>query len=526
MNIGGAAPKKTDWTVKHLKNIIKQTINLVPSSGNVQVDAGSRIYIDLPTDTTIDLSTFCMYFNGWTDTGDQPNGGAGGYCTPRLFPRNTQSLIQNLEIQINGRSIYNIPDYNYIYNILHDFTVGSQNINIKMIGENEDPSMDYWNNAGVITPRLGYPVGLIAVDNKTSPSANNYGRYSIRNWLGLFDGSTKIIHTGMFGLITLVITLAPPAITMTGTVNSAAIVAVTAANNTYNIAVAAGAANGGAVAAVGSSYHIDTLAFSIVRYNFPPEFYNSIENSLASGAIYKLHFPNYNVYYGNPVISTAKVQTMRMSITTKSLDYVIGTFRGANYNDNGSIAPSNSVVNGTSTTSRSALLTQGSIGSTGGVFNTLVQSGFPIIFNNSKYFVRNGDGIANGTWTIGNTRLNTEEPLEQWEGVLRHFNIQNDTVCGVHPMYQNLNQYLRYGYAHILSLNVSGEDKSPYTISGIDTDAVPINIQWQTTATTVAPANDAVWGIINPAYNATPVLIACYTSHLEITKGRHVELIP
>ena len=45
MNIGGAGPKQSEWRVKHLKNIIKQTINLVPSSGNVQVDAGSRIYI-------------------------------------------------------------------------------------------------------------------------------------------------------------------------------------------------------------------------------------------------------------------------------------------------------------------------------------------------------------------------------------------------------------------------------------------------------------------------------------------------
>ena len=87
MNIGGAGPKQSEWRVKHLKNIIKQTINLVPSSGNVQVDAGSRIYIDLPTDTTVDLSTFCMFFNGWTDTGAQPNGGAVGYCSPRFFTK-------------------------------------------------------------------------------------------------------------------------------------------------------------------------------------------------------------------------------------------------------------------------------------------------------------------------------------------------------------------------------------------------------------------------------------------------------
>ena len=525
MNIGGAGPKKSEWKVKHLKNIIKQTINLVPSSGNVQVDAGSRIYIDLPTDTTVDLSTFCMFFNGWTDTGDQPNGGATGYCTPRFLPRNTQSLIQNLEIQINGRSVYNIPEYNYIYNILHDFTCGAQNINMRMIGENEDPSLDYWNNAGVITPRLGYPLGTIAANNK-SPTGNNYDLYCIRNWLGLFDGSTKIINTGMFGLITLVITLAPPAVTMTGSINNAAVAAVLAANNAYGIAIAAGGANVAAVPAVGTSYHIDNLAFSIVRYNLPPEFYAAQQNALAQGAIYKLYFPNYNVYYGNPVTSTAKSTTMRMSITTKSLDCVIGTFRGANYSDNGSIVPSNKVVLGNTRGGFTAAGASGSVGDATATFQTQLTTGQPILFNNSKYFVRNGDGIENCTWTIGNTRLNTEKPQEQWESVLRHFNVQNDTVSGLHPMYQNINQFLRYGYAHILSLNVSGEDKDPYTVSGIDTDAVPINIQWQTVASTAVPGIDPVWGIIDPAYQASPVLIACYTSHLEISNGRHVELVP
>ena len=523
MNIGGAIPKKAEWKVKHIKNVIKQTINLVPSSGNVQVDAGSRIYIDLPTDTTVDLSTFVMYFNGWTDNGPVVTNGPAGYCTPRLFPRNTQSLIQNLEIQINGRSIYNVPEYNYIYNILHDFTSGTQNLNIKMIGENEDPSCDYWNNAGVITPRVGYPIGLLG-DGKTSPSANNYDTYCIRNWLGLFDGSTKLINTGMFGIITIVITLAPSAVTMTGATATTAV--AVAGGNQLGVPLTAGLANAVAVAAVGSSYHIDTLNFSIVRYNLPPEFYSSQANALANGAVYKLYFPNYNVYYGNPVVSTAKATTIRMSITTKSLDCVIGTFRGANYNDNGSIAPTNNVVLGNTLGANLSVVGVGSIGSGTNTFQNQVAGGQSFLLNNSKYFVRNGMGINDGTWTIGNTRLNSEKPQEQWESVLRHFNVQNDTISGVHPMYQNLNQFLYYGYAHILSLNVSGEDKDPYTVSGIDTDEVPINIQWQTTASTTAPATDAIWGIVNAAYNAAPLLIACYTSHLEIANQRQITLIP
>ena len=113
-----------------------------------------------------------------------------------------------------------------------------------------------------------------------------------------------------------------------------------------------------------------------------------------------------------------------------------------------------------------------------------------------------------------------------WESALRHFNIQADTISGGHPMYQNLNQFLYYGFAHFLSLNVAGEDKDPYTVCGINTDEVPINIQWQTTASSTVPANDGVWGIVNNGYNASPLLIAGYTSHIEITRDRNITVIP
>ncbi len=76
-----------------------------------------------------------------------------------------------------------------------------------------------------------------------------------------------------------------------------------------------------------------------------------------------------------------------MSITTKSLDCAIATFRGANYNDNGSIAPTNKVVLGNAGGAVTSLLGQASLGSSAGTFRTQLNSGQPILFNNSKYFV-------------------------------------------------------------------------------------------------------------------------------------------
>jgi hypothetical protein len=66
----------------------------------------------------------------------------------------------------------------------------------------------------------------------------------------------------------------------------------------------------------------------------PAEFYESLNNSLRNGITYKLWFPNYSVYTGNAVLATRKNCVNTFSISTKSLDYVIGTFRLPNYDRN------------------------------------------------------------------------------------------------------------------------------------------------------------------------------------------------
>ncbi len=45
-------------------------------------------------------------------------------------------------------------------------------------------------------------------------------------------------------------------------------------------------------------------------------------------------FPNNSVYTGNALAATRKDSVTTFSISTKSLDYVIGTFRLPNYDRN------------------------------------------------------------------------------------------------------------------------------------------------------------------------------------------------
>jgi hypothetical protein len=56
-----------------------------------------------------------------------------------------------------------------------------------------------------------------------------------------------------------------------------------------------------------NDYSLSYLQFRIVRYLMPPEFYSSLLNTLGNGGVYKLWFPNYSVYTGNPVLATNKI---------------------------------------------------------------------------------------------------------------------------------------------------------------------------------------------------------------------------
>ena len=76
---------------------------------------------------------------------------------------------------------------------------------------------------------------------------------------------------------------------------------------------------------------------------------------------------------------------------------------------------------------------------------------------------------------MGNERLIPETVPEQFNGVLRAWNNQNDTLGGLYPGIQSLGHYQSQFYAHILSLNVTNEH-DVYTVSGLNCSATPISI--------------------------------------------------
>ena len=574
-------PTRTNYGIRRIKNIIKQTVRLIPNiSPSTVISQNQQVRVDLPIGT-VDLSTFVMSYYAWTTPNGAPVGGATGYQQVRYLPRNSASLIENLEIQINGTSRVNIPNYNYVYNILHDYKQSGDGLSRRNIGENSDPSCKYYNQAvniagaataNYLCAKKGYPVGFtaatpaaaLAVPFPNAPagvsaSLNDFDAYSVRSWLSFFDGSTKIIDTSIFGQITVIITFTKSAATMLGDANTTPLVAMTnlgtdavtglvplaglgvafasfaalnnatvAANtaviaittpaivNDAGIDIEAGAVLLAAVPSAGNTFNINNLNFTIVRYDMPPEFYQSQANVLESGEIYKIYFPNYSVFTGSPVLSTLKNSTMRVAISSKSVDYCIGTFRACNYDDN---------VNATNRVLLSNLSDgyMGQFGNDAYTFENQVKSGKPILFNNSKYFVRNGESISSTQWFLGNTQLLTRTPQDTYEELLRHFDISNDNCGGLYPGIKSIYHFNETFYGDVLSLNVSGESSDVYNVSGKDSDELPLQIGWNTTSTTPFPA-DAVINVA--ATNCLPVMIVATSPHLQISRGRQISYIP
>jgi len=145
----------------------------------------------------------------------------------------------------------------------------------------------------------------------------------------------------------------------------------------------------------------------------------------------------------------------------------------------------------------------------------------PICFNNSKYFVRNGSTIKQCRWGIGAVNFNYENISEQFNGVLRAFNNQNDTLGGLHEGLTGLAAYQDTYYAHILSLNANAENDI-YTVSGLDASETPVQVTWEYQGGE-ANTNATFADIYSAAYNiCTPVIIAVYSSHLDVRAGRNI----
>ena len=527
-------PNAMQWQIKRLKILQKETISMTP---NRQQDCkpGQTIIVDLPYNSKVDLSSLSWFYDGATShNGSTAVAGPAGYVQSRFFPRNSASVIQKFTVKINGGIKVDISDYNFVYNMLHDYTQGADALKRRQTGgENSDPSNKLYVTSNDIIERRGYSIAPYDAANDTISNLNHNtlardkARYCVRSWLSLFGGnaSTQVVDTQMLGTVTLEIQLAPASMLMLGV--PILVGGVTAANNTASkgevgrsVIGADIAARAGALAAENADYTLNNLEFRCVRYHMGPEFDIAEANVLQSGRKYKLWFPNYTVSSGRPVPANNKTTTERFSISTQSLDYIIGTFRLSNYDTISQ--PLNTVF------SIQNALEEGLTKCTA---EEQVSAGLRRVYNQSRYFAHNGDSIVTSKWRIGNNSFEPQTLEEQYNSLLQHFNINQDTMSGIYPGINSLGAFREHSYASICSLNFP-EKGEVFTVSGLDTEQTPASIEWIVNASTFTPAggliNIANVGnyLLTDATTCLPYLICAYSSHLEIGAGRVINLIP
>ena len=538
MDVPPSIPNGLLYRCKQILGISKQSLKLVPLSGQTQVSNGQKIIFSLPANSLVDLSTLEFNFQGATQhRGNGTTGGGTGTGTncsnvvqKAFFPRNTASLIENLEVKVNGQSRQNINQYGYLFNILNDYTCGVDSATKNRIGMNTDPSNKTLYNYGQPTSYRGYPAGNTNDTVTNSWADQDY--YTIRQWLGILGGntSTTIIDTSLYGDITIEITLAPSDVLMlsnpTGTT-----VSYSSTSNSENGCTFAAGSSAAATNGTGTGYTLSNIGFIITRYDMPSSYYQAVASVLESGAVFKLYYPNYSVFLGTAV-ALGSGTTTRFNISTQSLDMVISTRQVQDRGINQAPILGTPSSNYLAPVSTSSWGTYGEFGSYAYTFKNALMNGVSKTLNNSKYFVRNGDGISYCTYIVGAVRLIPEYVYEQFNGILRAWNNQNDLLGGVYEGIQSLAHYQTQFYSHILSLNVTNEHDL-YTVSGLNASATPISISWEITGSggtggtgvlanidKASTSNGNLFQTSN--YNTTPVLFACYTSRLEISSGRNI----
>jgi hypothetical protein len=206
-----------------------------------------------------------------------------------------------------------------------------------------------------------------------------------------------------------------------------------ATSNETGIAITVGAA-AALNASQGTGYTLSNIGFQIVQYDMPQSNYQAVAGVLEARSVFKLYYPNYSSF-----MSTAqalqKAGTSRFNLSTQSLDMVINTYqvrdRGVQQapilglwgsNGVGCVPGDSSFGFSTATPSTGLAAVSAAVGEYGTYLKSFpfgLTVGWPKLLNNSKYFVRNGDGIQQCTYIVDNVRLIPETIPEQLNGVLR-----------------------------------------------------------------------------------------------------------
>lgn len=283
-----AYPKSMSFAVSRLAGYSKNSVKLRPMSQATAV-AGDVVVFELPTNTIVDLRSLSVLALGSTTGATVPNNAV-------RFPKHVESLIDSIQVEINGTLIDSgFLGYYQLNKLYMDY----------FAGVDKNSTLRSLMQLGDLTS-TGSVVGTTVQDG-----LDTNVRLCLNSFLGFLSAKCPVIDTSILGQVRVLYRLAPNSVLITkGT--------ATPSYTLSNIFAT-----------------IDVISINDGLY------YDMIQQRLAEAPI-EVMFDKYYVFQ-NGVGSGG--QTTRWAVATQSLDWVIGTL----FTDGSKTAPN--TINTTTITS-------------------------------------------------------------------------------------------------------------------------------------------------------------------------------
>ena len=586
-------PVQITERIKNIDNVYKiNNIKLTPINKSyplVSTEA-PRCEIYFPSDSVLNLENAILQANiTFNHLGNGAAVAANNYVQGIYAPRyGLASLIQEMNVYINGIQASSTKQYNFIHNWIRDW-IESFDVEINE-GLNDclDPSVVYTRPngggmSGYIVPRRGFPV-CVWNDNAANNDINVRQRMdyhlNLSDSVGFFaEGSSKILNTAILGEIKLELIFSsqiatciagsavPPSNADTGmfsqifpndanflkgTLNEAATKGDTAANTTLPIAYARNnvetatggvlfgdtgvptlgatdADRSGALAAGAGANQTALIAAETSLY--------SIRDIVLHLEALQFKTSDYYDIMNRLVDSGAYKYHFKRYVlqndaatTTRQIDYrmVVNSeclnYVLATFRPNGYDTLCNPV---NSQISASCI---GHCGTINATHKQQVFAGLPYTFNNSKFFVRNGMLVGKVGWRVDETYMEARTKQELYIDNLRHWRYyqngkQTKPHCGLKNYWDFVNTY----FTAILSFETKSDDDvvSVYNLRGLNTNGKSIAITCNTETETnfYTAQNSAARTLVLGAANV-PASTNVLTYPINMTGFSQIDLNP
>ena len=466
-------PKALSYAFGRLEGFSKITQRVEPNRRD-DVKAGSTIKVAIEPNTLWNLRSFCMYYDF---TVNKVGANSAGDVQSRFHPRLSSSIIDTIAIYMNNYQVDNCADYNLLYNTLWDMSAGNDQVSRRFL-EMTDPSISVTDS--INAEKTEYDI-FVQANNTMDAVDKSHTRQTcvINSWANFLGNSgVEYLDTNDTGLTEISIRLAPSTICWKGGERTADADKVPAAGVSK------------------AEYKLDNIYFTYSKIVFKDTMYEQIKHdALMTESGLRVKFTSYETHTGALQHRSINYQ---FSTNASSLDTIIATTRRKDYDVEDFLQLTNAETNEIT------------------YFNLASDSKSHKAFNQSKYFRRDLSGLKDSQFFINGTAMSQRAltPAEVFTETTIALNDQNDLNASYHKGLCGLPQFLKFYFAHVLSLNYNGETSIP-TISGLDGGGSSFTILWKTNCDTNLTADDA---------QVYPVVFTASSRVLVINAGKQVSV--